>query len=161
MKLINTKNFENSGNIAEVQAVYKTKIKISEQPKITNSEMAKDILLKAFNKDTLEYKEEFIILLLNRTNRVLGYVKISSGGTTGTTADPKIIFTLALKTNASAIILAHNHPSGNLKPSKSDLELTNKLVKAGKLLDITIFDHIILSKDGHYSMADENQINNH
>lgn len=97
----------------------------------------------------------FQIILLNRANRVLGIVPISVGGTAGTVADPKVIFVSALKCNASSVILCHNHPSGNLKPSQADIELTRKLKAAGQFLDLPVLDHIILTKDAYFSFADE------
>lgn len=99
--------------------------------------------------------EEFWILLLSRNNKVLAKELISKGGLSGTVADPKIIFGIALQHQASAIILAHNHPSGNLKPSHEDISLTQKLSQAGKILDIKVLDHLIFTDDGFYSFADE------
>ena len=101
----------------------------------------------------IEYVESFYIIVLNRANKVLGIRMISLGGIAGTVADPKVIFQTALKSNASAIILAHNHPSGNLKPSDLDISLTESLSNAGKFLDLPIRDHIILSRDSHFSFA--------
>jgi len=89
--------------------------------------------------------EEFHVLLLKRSNDVLAELKISSGGLTGTVADPKIIFGKSLALGAAAIVLVHNHPSGNTKPSQSDINLTNNLVKAGKFLDLPVLDHIIIT----------------
>src|SRR5690606_1039682 len=94
-------------------------------------------------------------LLLNRANKVLGIVPISKGGTSATIADPKLIFVSAIKSNASAIILAHNHPSGNLQPSTADISLTKKIMEGGKLLDVPVIDHIIVTGHGYYSFADE------
>jgi DNA repair protein RadC len=102
--------------------------------------------------------EEFWIILLNRANHVLKKVQISSGGVSGTVADPKIIFKTALENLASAVILVHNHPSGNLKPSEADDSLTKKLKYAGALLDIPILDHIIFTNSNYFSFADENKI---
>lgn len=102
--------------------------------------------------------EEFWVLLLNRANRVITTQQISKGGTAGTVADPKIIFQLALMKSASSIILAHNHPSGNAKPSQVDINLTKKLVEAGKQLDIAVLDHLIVCDAGYYSFADEGMI---
>ncbi len=123
-------------------------------PKVTCSNDAVEVLRSIWS-DQIEYREEFVILCLNRANKVLGYSKISSGGTSGTVADPKIIFQIALKSNASSIILAHNHPSGNINPSDSDLKLTKKLKNAGTLLDIPVLDHIILTNESFFSFADE------
>lgn len=99
--------------------------------------------------------EEFWILLLNRANRVTSKHLISKGGQAGTIADPKIIFNIALENHAASIILAHNHPSGNLKPSHSDLELTKKLRSAGQFLDLPVLDHLIVADQGFLSFADE------
>jgi DNA repair protein RadC len=92
---------------------------------------------------------------MNRANYVLDYEQISSGGMTGTVADPKIIFNKALHKNACSLIVAHNHPSGNLRPSKADLDLTKKLKHAGSLLDLPVLDHLIITTSGYYSFADE------
>lgn len=99
--------------------------------------------------------EEFWLLLLNRANEVIRPVQVSQGGVSGTVADPKIIFKLAIECLASAIILAHNHPSGNLKPSEADKDLTRRLTSAGKLLEIPILDHLIFTDAGYLSFADE------
>ncbi len=99
--------------------------------------------------------EEFWILILNRRKQIIKKQLISSGGVSGTVADPKIIFHLALQELASSIVLIHNHPSGSLKPSQSDLSLTKKLKKAGDVLDIPVVDHLIYTDDGYYSFADE------
>lgn len=100
-------------------------------------------------------KEEFWIILLNRANTIIKKEQVSSGGISGTVADPKIIFKAALDQFASSIILVHNHPSGNLKPSKSDLDLTRKMKHAGELLEIPVLDHIIFGDEGYLSFADD------
>jgi DNA repair protein RadC len=100
-------------------------------------------------------REEFYILLLNRANRIYGYYLLSQGGTSGTVVDPKLIFSIALKCNAHGIILAHNHPSGNTKPSEADIQITKKVKEGGKLLEIDVLDHIILTSDSYLSFADE------
>jgi len=91
---------------------------------------------------------------MNRRNRVLGVVEISQGGLSGTVADPKVIFAAALKSCASDIVLAHNHPSGELDPSREDIALTNKIKAGAELLDLKVLDHLIISKEGFYSFAD-------
>ncbi len=141
--------------VAEVQLIYKSKVKACDRPKITTSADAFRVLQEHWNYEVIDFLEEFKIMLLNRANRVLGLVDISIGGISGTVCDPKVIFAAALKGAASGIILIHNHPSGNLQPSNADLELTRKLKEGGKLLDIGVLDHIILSSDGFYSFADE------
>jgi len=147
-------HFETSPELAEVKVSYKSK-----QPnkvKISNSQDAYQILYRLFDNDLIEYQEQFFLLLLNRANKVLGWIKLSAGGTTGTIVDPKIIFTLALQTNACGIILSHNHPSGNIQPSQCDIDLTKKINNSGRMLEIKLLDHIIIAPDGkHYSFADE------
>lgn len=102
--------------------------------------------------------EEFWILVLNRANRVLQHINISTGGVSGTVVDAKVIFKKALEHTASSIILCHNHPSGNLRPSQADIDVTNKLKSAGKTLDIAVLDHLIVTDRGYYSFADEGMI---
>ncbi len=99
--------------------------------------------------------EQFWVLLLNRANKLIRKECISEGGIAGTVADPKRIFKLALEHNASYIILAHNHPSGNLHPSDEDIRLTKKLKQAGEVFDIRIIDHIVAGENDYYSFADE------
>lgn len=141
--------------VAEVKLSYTTKIKASERPKIDCSKAAYDIFHTHWN-NAIEHTESTYLLLLNQANRVLGISILSNGGTTGCIVDPRIIFQLSLKSSASNIILAHNHPSGNVKPSDADLSITRKIKDGGKLLEINLLDHIILTAyDGYYSMADE------
>jgi DNA repair protein RadC len=123
-----------------------------EKPKITSS---RDVfeLLKSELTDIPH--EEFWILLLNRANRVIKKYQVSQGGVSGTVADPKIIFKVALEELASGIILAHNHPSGNLSASQADMDLTRKLKDAGKLLEIQVLDHLIVGGLKYFSFADE------
>ncbi|TAH19624.1 MAG: JAB domain-containing protein [Cytophagales bacterium] len=101
------------------------------------------------------HREEFWVILLNRANEVIRTEKISEGGVSGTVADPKLIFKSALDHLASALILVHNHPSGNLKPSQADLQLTQKMKEAGKFLEIPVLDHVIFTDHGFYSFVDE------
>ncbi len=102
--------------------------------------------------------EEFWILILNRANLITGREQISSGGTAGTVVDAKILFRKAIEYRAAALVMFHNHPSGNLKPSQADLDLTKKLVQAGKTLDIAVLDHIIVAGKTYFSFADEGLI---
>jgi DNA repair protein RadC len=123
-----------------------------EKLKISGSKDAFD-LLKSHLQDLRH--EEFWVILLNRANRVIKKQQISQGGVAGTVADPKIIFKSAIEDLASGIILAHNHPSGNLTASQADVELTRKLKEAGKLLEIQVLDHLIVSGQKYFSFADE------
>jgi len=103
-------------------------------------------------------KEEFWILLLNRSNRFIGRVCISTGGVSGTVVDAKVIFKKAIESLASSVILCHNHPSGNLRPSQADIDITRKLKRAGESLDIAVLDHLIIADSGYFSFADEGKL---
>jgi DNA repair protein RadC len=137
-------------------------VQVSYQPlkgklfQVRKSQDAFDCLVKMFDESTIGLYEEFMVLLLNRANRVLGCLKLSKGGLTGTVVDLRILFGVAIKGLASAIIIAHNHPSNHLKPSKEDEDLTSKIKEAGKLLDIQLLDHLILGTESNFvSFADE------
>ena len=125
---------------------------IKTKPQITSSRDAYQVI--AATLMDLRH-EEFWILLLNRANRVMSRKQISTGGVSGTVVDAKVIFGKALEFQACSIILCHNHPSGNLQPSQADIDLTRKLVEAGKNLDIFVLDHLIIADKGYYSLADE------
>ena len=118
--------------VSEIQISYRNAIKSADRPKITCSDDAYLVFQANWNPDTIELREEFKVLVLNRANQVLGIIPISVGGVAGTVVDPKIIFGAALKALASSIILMHNHPSGNLTPSEADIRLTQKLKRRGK-----------------------------
>lgn len=113
------------------------------------------ILKKIHSQNGNDIQEHFYVLLLNRNNKVVGYHLASIGGMTGTVADPKVIISSALLCGAVCIILCHNHPSGSLKPSRADEQLTLKLKEAANLFDITVLDHLIITDSGYYSFADE------
>ena len=140
--------------VAEITLHYQSRVKPSQRPKVAKSDDAYTIFLHHWNPNQIELQEEFKVMLLNRAHKVLGIVNISLGGLAGTVADPKLIFAAALKAGASAIIVAHSHPSGNLTPSRADIELTKKLKAAGELLDLPIQDHLIVTAEGYYSFAD-------
>jgi DNA repair protein RadC len=141
--------------VAEIKLSYRSRVKASQRPKITCSTDCYNILLQSWDKGRIELVEQFKVMFLNRANQVLGILELSTGGIAGTVADPKLIFAAALKACASAIILSHNHPSGNLKPSAADLQLTKKVKAGGELLDIAVLDHVILTNESFYSLADE------
>ncbi|HEY0054541.1 MAG TPA: JAB domain-containing protein [Pedobacter sp.] len=141
--------------VAEIQLNYHPKVKPSQRPTVTTSREVYQLFFNSWDSDRMELQEQFKIMLLNRSSKVLGIVEVSSGGIGGTLADPKLIFVAALKAGASSIILAHNHPSGQLTPSQADRNLTKKLTDGGKLLDISVFDHLILTAESYFSFADE------
>jgi DNA repair protein RadC len=125
--------------------------------KITSPDEAADFI-RQFYFDDIEIFESFFILLLNQANKTIGYAKISQGGIAGTVVDVRIIAKYAIESLAVSVILAHNHPSGNLKPSQSDLDITQKIKAGLKILDIKVFDHLILSADSFYSFESNNEI---
>src|ERR1035437_10291165 len=122
MTIIKLNELETSLELAEVKVIYQRSRR--DVIKITNSKDSFAVLYPLYDKNIIEYKEEFYLLLLNRAHHVLGWVKLSSGGTAGTVADPKIIFAIAIQTNTYSLILRHNHPSANLNPSGTDKKLT-------------------------------------
>ncbi|OJU55385.1 MAG: DNA repair protein [Bacteroidales bacterium 45-6] len=141
--------------IAEVELSYKTSIKKEDRHKITSSEDAYDILMKTFREGTIEYKEFFKVLMLNQANEVVGYSAISEGGISGCIVDVRVILQAALLSNASGIIIAHNHPGGNLVASEQDLSITKKIKEGAKLIDINLLDHLILTSESYLSLADK------
>ena len=141
--------------VSEIELIYKSKSKASDRPHINSAKDAFELFLKVWNPNKIELVEEFKVLFLNQANRVLAFCSFSTGGITGTIADPRLVFSAALKIGASALITAHNHPSGNLKPSRSDDESAPKLKEAGRFLDIKLLDNLIISSEGYFSFADE------
>ena len=135
--------------IAEIQVSYHSTNK--EKLKISSSKSAFEILLSNWNNGRLELQEEFKVILLNRSNIVLGIYSLSMGGTSSTVVDIKLIVAVAIKCNASGIILCHNHPSGNLKPSKADIDLTTQIINACNIINVTVHDHVIIGGSNYYS----------
>jgi DNA repair protein RadC len=142
--------------VSEVELIYRSKIKPSNRPLIRRSEDAYKIFIANWDKNKIEFIEQFKVIYLNRANKVLALIENSTGGLTGTVIDTRVVFATALKLCATSLIVCHNHPSGNLSPSDADKLITKKLAKAGKLLDITVVDHIILASEGYFSFKDEN-----
>ncbi len=142
-------------SVTEVELIYRNKRSPNERPKIKTSTNAYDLLINAWDMNRIELLEEFKILLLDRNSSCLGISNVATGGVSACFVDPKIIFSTALKAKASALILAHNHPSGNLIPSSNDHDLTRKLKDGGRLLEISVLDHLIVTSQGYYSIADE------
>ncbi len=142
---------------SEVSINYHPKIKASSLPQIHSPKDA-ETHFRSIWSPKMDHVEESYMLLLNRANRVLGYFLLSLGGTSGTVIDIKVVFQVALKANAHGIIIGHNHPSGNLKPSEADISLTRKLKEAGQIMELPLKDHLILTSEGFYSFADEGLI---
>ena len=150
---------ETSNNLMsarEVRLSYIPDSGILKRKKITNSKDACTQLLEGFDNQTIAMQEEFVVLLLNKSNRVLGIYKASKGGISGVMVDIRLVMVAALKSLATGLIISHNHPSGNLIPSINDVELTARFDSACKLLDIDLLDHIIVTPDhSFYSFANE------
>ena len=142
----------NNHVVAEVGLTYKPGKPLSTLPQITDPEAAATILRPLFDEDTLELQEQFIVLMLNADKRCLGWSFLAKGSSTSIIVGIKQIFQLALLANAESIILAHNHPGGALKASPSDVALTKQVDQAGKLIQIPLDDHIILTREGYLSM---------
>lgn len=126
--------------------------------KICSSSDAADLLRRLFDQDLLDYREEFLMLMLNRSNNTIGYCQISTGGMAGTVVDIRMIFMYAVQSGAISIILAHNHPSGGLNPSQQDLDITQRIAAAGTIMDIKLLDHLIITSESYYSFADEGKL---
>ena len=144
-------------NVSEIDIVYKRKVscKVSERPVVQSSSDGYQIAKHYWNEDKIELLEEFKVLFLSRANRVLHLFTVSQGGITGTVADPRLILAAAVRLAACSMILVHNHPSGSLKPSRQDEELTYKIKEAAKYFDIKVLDHLIITSESYFSFADE------
>lgn len=138
--------------IAEVQLTYKNKRKGTVN--ITQSQNAYNVF-KSIWADDIELRERFYVMFLNRRNNIIAVQEISAGSTTGCVVDAKFIFATAVKVMAEGIILSHNHPSGNTKPSEPDIQITKKIKEICKLFDMSLLDHLILTDETYLSMADE------
>ena len=146
---------DNLYKVTEVQIIYRNKLKVADRPHIRSSLDAYELLSEAWDYGKIELQEEFKVLLLDRKNSCLGVSQVSSGGITGCMVDLRLVFATAIKSRATGIILAHNHPSGNTTFSDADRELTRKFAEAGQFLDIAVLDHVVLTAESYKSMADE------
>jgi len=144
----------NLNEIHEVEIVYKRPL-VFDMQTVHSPDDTVELFREIITEEKIDYKEFFLVALLDRSNHVLGVSMISTGSTNATTVNIKEIFQLALKTNASSIILCHNHPSGNLKPSEEDFNITRKIKEACGFCEIALLDHLILTKEGFNSFIDE------
>lgn len=144
--------------VAEVQVVFSHRVKVKDRLQVKNNHTAASIFRHVWDPGKLELLESFKIMLLNRRNDLLGVANISEGGITGCIVDIRLIFAIAIKASATGIILAHNHPSGNLRASQEDIQLTKRIVEAGKILDILVMDHLIITKEDYLSIDQEYQL---
>ena len=145
--------------LKELQVKYKPSKKVYKNERITNSELAFQYVSDTFNHETIACQEQFNVLFINHAHLPIGYYKASVGSNTATVVDIKLLMGLAIKSLSSGIIIAHNHPSGNLQPSENDIQLTKKIKDACALFDINLLDHLILSPcGGKYSFADNSKL---
>jgi DNA repair protein RadC len=141
--------------VPEIELTYRSTISVEQMPIIICSRDSFEILRQSWNPDNIGLYESFKILLLNNTLKAMGVVEVARGGINGIAVDLRLIYAAALKCRAASIVLAHNHPSGNLMPSREDILLTTKAQEGAKLLNIQIADHIIITTDKYYSFSDE------
>ncbi|MBC3759710.1 DNA repair protein [Hyunsoonleella sp. SJ7] len=140
--------------ISEIKLSYKPN-RLKDALKITHSEVAYQVILNNWDKDTLELQEEFKIVLLNNSNEVLGIYSLSKGGLTFAPVDLRIMFGVILKSGSMGFITVHNHPSGKLKPSTPDVSLYKKIKKIANFHDLNYLDNLIVTSKGYYSFMDE------
>lgn len=144
--------------VSEVELVYRNKVKPADRLKIMSPENAYDVFLSAWDLNKIDLVEQFYLLMVDRAQNCLGIAHLFTGGTSACLVDQKIIFAMALKANASSIFIAHNHPSGNLNPSKADTLLTEKIKAGADILDIKLQDHLIVRPLNYYSFAENGLI---
>ncbi|EDM35967.1 DNA repair protein [Pedobacter sp. BAL39] len=143
--------------IPEIKLMYNPRVKASDRPKVGNAKETYKIFIQDWNRHKIYLIEQFKILLIDKRMSVLGIVTIGSGGLDGVYVDPKMVFAPAIISGASAIVLAHNHPSGEVTPSPADIKLTNDLVTLGEILHVKVLDHLIVTR-GHYFSFIDNQL---
>ena len=144
----------------EVRLVYNNRTPVEERPSVSSAKEAYEILLKSWDMGQIGLLEECKVLLLDTGLKLMSIASVSKGGLSGTIVDPRIVFSIALKRRASSIILAHNHPSGNLKPSEMDINLTKTFILSGNLLQIPLEDHLIITCKGYCSVVSEGHLDN-
>lgn len=156
--LLQDMDMEYSATLPEVKVRYECLLNYDNLPDISSPDEAYSYLKSIWDMDTINYREEFIVLLLSNTKKCLGWSKISIGGGTATIVDPAKVYQVALITNAHSIVLAHNHPAGHTKASSADINLTKRLQDIGKVHGIPVEDHLIITSNGFLSMRNQGLI---
>jgi len=154
--MLSVKQFERCPRLEELRVSYRRRsrgVVTGRSPSFT-PQMTAAYLRAVWANDTIDLLEDFVMVCLNASLRPLGWVRLSRGGFDTATVDPRVVFAVALQTAAAAIVVAHNHPSGSLEPSDADKQTTRRLQEAGKLLNIRVLDHIILTREGSFSFSD-------
>ena len=152
------KTFDRNPGLAELKVSYKRRRaqsgkQLSMPFVVADSVKAEEYLRKLWDPDTIELREEFVLLCLNAAHEVLGWIRLTTGGLDSTTVDRRLLLAVALQTASSAIIIAHNHPSGSVKPSDADIVTTRVIDEGARLVGVKLLDHIILGRDGAYSFS--------
>jgi len=145
--------------VTEVELVYRNKSNVIDRPKVTDPDAAYEVFKQNWRSGSLGLMESFYVLLLDNAKGAKGMVEISRGGSTATIVDPQMVYVAAIKAAANSIVVAHNHPSGNLKESQADIRLTKRLVEAGRFLGIPLDDHLILTPNGYLSFHSKGLLN--
>lgn len=140
--------------VTEISLKYRHKKDPKDYPKVACSRQAYDLFMQSWDKDKIELSEQFRVMLLDSNNKCLGVSTIASGGIGSVDSDLRLTFAAAIKSRATKIILAHNHPSGNLNQSPADQAVTDKFIAAGKILEVPVIDHLIVTRRGYTSFAD-------
>ncbi len=161
--MITLKNLDRTPSLAELKVSYRRgRPKDNRQEKmpfvIASPMSCEKYLRSVWDDDTIELREEFVLVCLNSANEVLGWVKLHTGGLNHSPVDLRLVLAVALQTASSAVIIAHNHPSGSLKPSPEDKAITDRLKQAGALIGLRVLDHIILTRDGCFSFNENNML---
>ena len=145
-----------SSIIKEMEVIYHpTKLPVE---RITSPLKSVNLIRQFYNPDKISVQEECIVFYLNNSNVVTGFNRLSRGGISAVIVDIRLILATALKSLSSAVLIAHNHPSGNVKPSQQDIDLTNRLNEACKLMELSLLDHVIITHDSYYSFIEEGMI---
>lgn len=146
--------FERSPKMAELKVSYRSRTRAVDRRTVRVPRDVVDYLRAVWDRHTIELTEHCLVVCLNAAHHPIGWVKVASGGFSSASVDLRLVFGVAVQTASSAIVLAHNHPSGSLEPSPEDIRLTRRLKDAGELLGIKVLDHIILTRDGSVSLAE-------
>lgn len=157
--MITPKTFERTPSLAELKVSYRRGRPITDKqegmPFLVSSPVCCEKYLRSvWDDDTIELREEFVLICLNSAHEVLGWVRLHTGGLNQSPVDLRLVLGVALQTASSSLVLAHNHPSGSLKPSPEDIALTKRLKESGALIGVNVLDHLILTRDSYYSFKD-------
>jgi DNA repair protein RadC len=154
--MITLKTLDRTPGLAELKVTYRRgrrrDARQAEMPWVVNSATrAEEYVRTIWDEDTIDLREEFLVVCLTASLGVLGWVRLHTGGLDHSPADPRLVFAVALQTASAAILVAHNHPSGSLEPSEQDIQLTRRLAQGAKLLGLRFLDHVIVTRTGHFS----------